>query len=94
MYRIVITEAAARQLKKLGVSRVQKRLLIKAIDSIASDPFRGYALRKELKGFYKLRVGDYRIVYEVRRQTVTVVIIGVGHRKGIYEALSRRTKMI
>lgn len=94
MYRIVIAPAAAKMLKKLQLSDIQKRLIIKAIDSLAQDPERGYPLRRELKGFYKLRVGDWRIVYEIRHKKVTVVVIAVGHRKNIYETLARKSSLI
>lgn len=94
MYKIVFTEQARRALKRLKLSGLQKKLMMKAIDSLATNPYHGFALRRELKGFYKLRVGDYRIIYDVKRETVTVIIIADGHRKNIYEILARRAKMI
>lgn len=93
MYTLVITKHAARALKKMGLSQIQKNLLLKAIDSLSHDPFRGYPLRKELKGFYKLRVGDYRIVYDIQQKKLIVIVIGVGHRKDVYETLSRRLRL-
>lgn len=92
-FRILITPQAQRALKKLRLSATQHALIIRAIDSLATDPYRGYALRKELKGFYKLRVGDYRIVYDIRRRQVTVVVIGIGHRRDVYETLARKTRL-
>lgn len=89
MFGIVFTERAARQLKKLRFSGVQQRLFDKAVDSLAADPKRGIPLRKTLKGYYKLRVGDYRIVYDLDTSHSRVVIIAVGHRKNIYTTLER-----
>lgn len=94
MYKIVVTPEASRALEKLRLSQPYRRLIIKAIDSLATDPFRGQPLRKELKGFYKLRVGDYRIVYDILREIIAVVVIGVGHRKNIYSLLTRRSSLI
>lgn len=94
MYRIVVAPHAARALKKLRPSKIQQQLLIKAIDSLRSDPSRGYALRKELKGLFKLRVGDYRIVYDVHTAQRTVTVVGIGHRKNIYETLARKTRLL
>lgn len=91
-YTIAFTTPAVRALKKLGLSRAQKELLLRAIDSLAEDPFRGYPLRKALKGFYKLRVGDYRIVYDIRQKKITVVVIAVGHRKDVYDTLTCRLR--
>lgn len=92
MYKIVMTKHAARTLKNLG--RLQKNIIIKAIDSLANNPYKGYPLKRELKGFYKLRISNYRIVYEIRHKSITVVVIGIGHRKDVYETLSRRVRLI
>jgi len=48
----------------------------------------GLPLRKSLKGYRKLRVGDYRVIYLVSSNTV--LIEGVGHRKNIYEMIKKR----
>lgn len=48
----------------------------------------GEPLRKTLKGYWKLRVGDYRIVYKIRGNVVQV--LGIGHRKDIYERVTIR----
>ena len=42
-------------------------------------------LHQNLKGLYKLRVGDYRVVYSLRRDVIT--ILAVGHRRNIYDKL-------
>ena len=50
------------------------------------DPLRfGLPLRRSLKGYMKLRVGDYRIIYSIDRRTVSVQVIKVGHRKDVYK---------
>jgi len=67
-----------------------KRRIRKAIETrIMTDPLRyGLPLRKDLKGRWKLRVGDYRIVYLVDESTVT--ILGIYHRSKIYSRLKDR----
>ena len=51
-----------------------------------SDPLKfGLPLKRNLKGFMKLRVGDYRIIYTIKNKTVTVLIIKIGHRKEVYK---------
>jgi len=42
----------------------------------------GEPLRRSLKGYWKLRVGDYRVIYKIRNRTV--VILRIGHRREIY----------
>lgn len=48
----------------------------------------GEPLRKTLKGYWKLRVGDYRIVYKVVKSEIW--ILGIIHRKKVYEAVEKR----
>jgi mRNA interferase RelE/StbE len=48
----------------------------------------GEALRKTLHGYWKLRVGDYRVVYKILGDTV--LILAIIHRKKVYEAVGRR----
>jgi mRNA interferase RelE/StbE len=48
----------------------------------------GEPLRKTLKGYWKLRVGDYRVVYKVVKNEVW--ILGVIHRKKVYDAVEKR----
>lgn len=67
-----------------------KTRIKKAIEErIAIDPLRfGEPLRKSLAGLRKLRVGDYRVVYELTRGIVR--IWGIDHRKKVYPLLERR----
>ncbi len=50
----------------------------------------GLPLRKSLKGYWKLRVGDYRIVFKVEGEVV--YILGIRHRRNIYEDVTDRIK--
>ena len=61
-----------------------KRRIKKAIEErlkIAPQEY-GEPLRKTLKGYWKMRVGDYRIIFDMENDTLT--ILKVGHRKYIY----------
>ncbi len=55
--------------------------------AIAPHQF-GEPLRKTLKGYWKLRVGDYRVVFKVARTEVW--ILGIMHRKNVYEKIENR----
>ncbi len=82
-YRIELTKAAERDLRALPTNvlkRVDARIL-----SLAEEP-RPDGVKK-LAGsddLYRVRVGDYRIIYQIRDATVLVVIIRVGHRGDVY----------
>ncbi len=62
----------------------------KAIESrLLQDPVSsGEPLRKSLKGYKKLRVGDYRIIYRIEK--LTVLIFKIGHRKEVYQKAVRK----
>jgi mRNA interferase RelE/StbE len=50
----------------------------------------GHPLRKNLGGYWKLRVGDYRVVFKV--EGATVYVLAIRHRKSIYEDVTGRIK--
>lgn len=53
------------------------------------DPFLyGQPLRRSLKGYRKLRVGDYRVIYKIQKDEI--VILKIGHRNEVYEKVSPR----
>lgn len=65
------------------------RILDAIEDRLGRDPARyGERLRQSLRGYWKLRVGDYRVVYEILGQEVRVY--GVMHRRHVYTRLARR----
>lgn len=84
MYRIRLLDAAAKELSKLDrpvASTVVRRLrwLAGRIDQIDPEPLHG-----NLSDFYKLRVGDYRVIYEIVREETTILVHAVGHRSKVY----------
>ena len=84
MYRLEYKKSVAKDMR--AIPKPQLKKLIKRIQSLASDP-RGHNSLK-LRGeddLYRIRQGDYRIIYSINDQIVTVVVIKVGHRKDVYE---------
>ena len=80
------TERALKQLKKLGHPAQQR--IIEFLDEHvfgADDPRRqGKALSRELRGLWRYRVGDYRIVCQLEDEVLIVLVVRVGHRKDAY----------
>ncbi len=81
-YEIRWLPIAYSQFTKLDKT-IQKRISEK-LESIKDDPY--WHLTK-LVGFnsYKLRVGDYRIILSIEKNTLVIWIIKVGHRRSVYE---------
>lgn len=84
-YSIRIKGSAARELARIPPPT--KQLLIDAIDSLSQQPLGGRPLRGNLSGLRRLRVGSYRIVYEVRPDEQTALVVRVGHRSSAYRQL-------
>ncbi len=84
MWKVEYKKSVQKDLK--GISEDIQYILRRAIeDKLMVDPLRfGLPLRRNLKGLMKLRVGDYRIIYSIEREMVTVFVIKIGHRKEVY----------
>lgn len=85
MWTVVYKKSVQKDLKK--ISKDLQYIIRRAIeDKLMTDPLKfGLPLRRNLKGLMKLRVGDYRIIYSIERQTVTVYVIKIGHRREVYD---------
>jgi mRNA interferase RelE/StbE len=83
MYQLVIDRYAQKQLGKISPPHFYR--IVKAINDLATDPRpQGY---KKLTGRpgYRIRIGDYRIIYNIEDKILTVFVIDIGHRMDIYE---------
>lgn len=87
VWRIEFDSDAARDLRKLG-SEPQRLILRYLRQRIATseDPRRfGRPLTGDLKGLWRYRVGDYRIVASIEQDRFVVLIVTVGHRREVYD---------
>ena len=83
-HRISFKPAAQRQLRRLS-RQVQARLLTR-IEKLAEDPYPSGVrkLRAEID-LFRIRVGDYRIIYTVQNDTFVVLIVRIGDRRDVFE---------
>ncbi len=84
-YQINVLEPASKELEHLDKPVAQRiirriRWLADNINAITPQP-----LKADLTGFYKLRVGDYRVIYETLHSELTIIIHLIGHRRNIYK---------
>ena len=82
MYKIEFSSIAERQFFKLDYN-VQDRIL----NTLKRIQLRPHAFIKRLTGssFYRLRVGDYRLILDVKQDILIVLVIEIGHRRNIYK---------
>lgn len=83
-YRVEFTTAAARQVNKLP-RRVRDRVL-DAIEDLAEDP-RPHGSKKLVgeKTAWRIRLGDYRVIYDVHDEVLTITVVRAAHRREVYQ---------
>ena len=84
---IRIRRSAARELGH--VPRRERERLVEAIDALAEHPFSGNALKGGLRGLRRIRMGDYRVVYEVQEDALVVLVVRIAHRRDAYRRATR-----
>ena len=82
-YRIELTKAAERDLT--SVPKPILKRLDACILGLAEDPLPpGVKKLKNNDGLYRVRVSDYRIIYRIEQEILTVLVVKIGHRREVY----------
>ncbi|MER0245442.1 type II toxin-antitoxin system RelE/ParE family toxin [Streptomyces sp. HSW2009] len=87
-YAFRFTAAAHRQLR--AIARQDAMRILTALTALGEDPYRQDADVKKLtgpSGLYRLRVGNYRVAYQVNDGELVVLVVKVGDRRDVYRAL-------
>ena len=81
-YKVILPERVANNL-----ARIEKRYrdqLYVALKELEKSPLLGKKLWGQYKNYRSLRVGDYRIIYQVRASELVAFVIKIGNRQGVY----------
>ena len=83
-FRLVIKASAAKELEAVDGKRNRQRL-VAAIGSLADNPRpAGVEKLSGMKDRFRVRVGDYRVVYAIEDAVLTVHVVKLGHRREVY----------
>ena len=86
MYSLEFLKEAVKELS--NIDQIWQKRILNKIKTLSTDPKNLANNIKKLKGkyreYYRLRVGDYRVIYSQENDRLVILIIRVGHRKGIY----------
>jgi mRNA interferase RelE/StbE len=84
-YTLVLTEDSEADLKRLDKSVARR--IIKKLRRLAANTkvYPHVALKGQWSGFYRLRVGDYRVIYALDHEERIITVIVIGHRSNIYD---------
>lgn len=85
-YQIEVAPAAQRQLKKF--SPKIRHLIIKKLEDLSHNP-RPIGIKKlsGIENLYRIRVGDFRIIYSIDDKILLILVVKIGDRKEIYKNL-------
>ena len=87
MYKVEFTQHALKDLKKLDKQTAALILgwIRKNLEGCEDPRQRGKGLKANRSGEWHYRVGDYRLLAEIKDNVVTILILNVGHRRDVYE---------
>lgn len=85
MYRVEVRRRAQRALDRLP--KTDFRTVVEAIRELAQAPGPGGVEKVKSSGLWRIRQGDYRIVYAIDDSRQLIIIVRVGHRREIYRSL-------
>lgn len=83
MFKVIIRNSAGKKIAKFPPSI--KERIVKTIELLRFNPYLGKKLHGELAGSFRLRVGDFRIVYDILREENLVILHAIGSRGDIYK---------
>jgi mRNA interferase RelE/StbE len=81
-YRIEISRRAAKVVTSLD--KPLRRKVLAAIDALSGNPRPGGGRKLAGQDAWRIRVGDYWVIYEIHDQVLLVLVIDIGHRREIY----------
>ncbi|MDE2943880.1 MAG: type II toxin-antitoxin system RelE/ParE family toxin [Gemmatimonadota bacterium] len=84
-YSVRIKRSAVKALGR--IPKHDRVSIIDAIDGLAEHPHAGSSLKGGLRGLRRIRVGGYRVVYEVQEAALVVLVVRVAHRGTAYRPL-------
>ena len=85
VYNLTLKPSVEKDLRKIPASFV--RLIIPKISQLSSDPFPPKSAKLAGGGhYYRIRIGDYRVIYEVYHSSKEVVVHYVRHRSEVYRS--------
>lgn len=86
MYKVELADKAKKELKKLDkpTAKIILAWLRKNLEDCNNPRLHGKALVGDKKGYWRYRVGDYRIIADIQDDKILILVLEIGHRKSIY----------
>ena len=81
-YSLKIKSSALKEIQRL--SHADRSRVVVAVDGLKQQPHVGTLLKGQFTGLRRIRVGRYRVIYEVQDAVLLVLVLRVGHRRDVY----------
>lgn len=88
MYKVEFLKSAFKELE--GLDKKDRARILDAIKALSLNPFSELLKYRKIKAsenLFRIRIGDYRVVYTVEKDALVITIIRLGHRKEVYRGL-------
>ena len=84
MYKLFIDDKVVKDLRKIDKTW-QTKIIVNIKTKLVKDPYLGKKLVGDLSPYYRYRVGDYRVLYEIVESKVFIIVVKIKHRKNVYK---------
>jgi mRNA interferase RelE/StbE len=84
MYKLFIDDKVVKDLRKIDKTW-QTKIIANIKTKLVKDPYLGKKLVGDLSPYYRYRVGDYRVLYEIVESKVLIIVVKIKHRKNVYK---------
>ena len=82
-YKITFKKSVAKDLR--GIPSADVKRILRSIDDLAENPRAEGCVKLSVQERYRVRQGVYRIVYEIREESLIVLVVKVAHRSSVYK---------
>ena len=84
MYKLFIDDKVVKDLRKIDKTW-QTKIIVNIKTKLVKNPYLGKKLVGDLSPYYRYRVGDYRVLYEIIESKVLIIVVKIKHRKNVYK---------
>ena len=81
-YKVIFKQSVRKDLR--SIPNIDIKRILQKIEQIAEQPRGPGSVKLKDSNYYRVRQGQYRIVYEIRDQELIITVIKVGHRSSVY----------
>lgn len=82
-FQIIWSESASKTLNKL--ERTVAKRIFRKVSQLSENPYHFDVTKIVGEPYFRLRVGDYRVIFDIQNETLRILILKVDHRKNIYK---------